>query len=139
MFICIANYFTIIALLSAGVSLFNKIRMSHEAGKRRIGNITETDNSHSSECCLEERDLTLCKQTLVELRVAAKAVKVTNSQWEDGDGDAARWIWPNNRDGNSFCCSALYGNMQNKRDYGSTETVQSNSAHKSLRNQKGFT
>lgn len=81
--------------------------------------------------------MTLCKQTLVELRVAAKAVEVTNSQ--RGDGDAAQWIWPNNRDGNGFCCFALYGNMQNKRDYGSTETVQSNVAHKSLRNQKGFT
>lgn len=89
--------------------------MYHEAGKQHTGNITESDNSHSRECRLEERDLTLCKQTLVELRVAAKAVEVTNSQ--RGDGDAARWIWPNNRDSNSFCSLWKHAEQEGLRQH----------------------
>lgn len=88
-------------LLHCSQPLSLSLIRSECTGKQRTGNITETDNRHSRECRLEERDLTLCKQILVELRVAAKAVEVTNSQ--QGDGDAAWWIWPNNRDGNSFC------------------------------------
>lgn len=47
-----------------------------------------------------EREVTLCKQTLVKLSVVAKALEVTNPQ--QGDGDTAQWIRRNNRDGSDI-------------------------------------